>query len=142
MPPPMMQPAKKPKIERPASGSKTTGPGDGFHQLLHRAPPQEGERLEPESGALAVEPVAGTRNKNLANNVMAVNRGGYGDYAIFCRRIKLRTVSLGCAPRPSQCFTRSESSLISAGFCSGSYVPTASTMRPSLARVLSITTTR
>src|SRR5208283_643648 len=59
-------------------------------------------------------------------------------YAIFCPLIKLRTVSLGCAPTPSQYFMRSESNLISAGFLSGSYVPTASRTRPSRARVLSM----
>src|SRR5271169_2364390 len=63
-------------------------------------------------------------------------------YAIFCCLMKLRTVSLGCAPTPSQYLMRSESNLISAGFFSGSYVPTASRTRPSRARVLSITTTR
>src|SRR5258708_37726605 len=68
--------------------------------------------------------------------------GGHCDYAILCWRKKLRTVSLGCAPTPSQCLTRSTSSLISAGFLSGSYVPTASTIRPFRGLLLSITTTR
>src|SRR5713226_2394228 len=94
--------------------------GNGFDQLLHWAP---GNGVPGESGDTQIS-------------------GRRCDYAIFCKRRKLRTVSLGCAPRPIQYLMRSASSLISAGFFSGSYVPTASFTRPSRGRVLSMTTTR
>jgi hypothetical protein len=71
--------------------------GNGFHQFLHRASWKINEQL----GAGA-------------------KPGVYKSQAIFCCLMKLRTVSLGRAPTPSQYLMRSESSLISAGFLSGS----------------------
>src|SRR5205809_617109 len=93
-------------------------PGNGFDQFLHKIP--------------------GDGAPGEAEDAQNSGRG----YAIFCERRKLRTVSLGCAPSPIQYLMRSASSLSSAGFFSGSYVPTASFTRPSLGRVLSMTTTR
>src|SRR5260370_30412267 len=94
--------------------------GNRFDQILHCAP---GNCAPGESGDAQIS-------------------GGDCGYAIFCKRRKLRTVSLGCAPSPIQYLMRSASSLSSAGFFNGSYVPTASFTRPSRGRVLSMTTTR
>src|SRR4029077_2384356 len=96
------------------------GFGNRFDQILHTAPGKGAPRE--------------ARDAQISGR----DRG----YAIFCERRKLRTVSLGCAPCPIQYLIRSASSLISAGFFSGSYVPTASFTRPSRGRVLSMTTTR
>src|SRR5580704_8489724 len=85
------------------------------------------------------------RRKKLRTPVRPGSQAGVlrqPSYAIFCNLMKLRTVSLGCAPTPSQCLMRSASSFNSAGFFSGSYVPTNSTTRPFRGRVFSITTTR
>src|SRR5271154_1555310 len=120
------------------------GSGDGFDQLLHRIPPLH---CDPEAGGASLlmtgdnEPrVPGNGAPGLPGNTQNFRKAC--DYAIFCSFRKLRTVSLGCAPTPSQYLIRSASSLISAGFFSGSYVPTASLTRPSRGRVLSMTTTR
>src|ERR1700680_1172503 len=119
--------------------------GDRFDKFLHWAPPLvRDSQPKRDQRARTTEknkpPAPGNGAPGEAED--AQKSGGLWDYAIFCRRRKLRPVSLGWAPRPIQYLMRSASSLISAGFFSGSYVPTASFTRPSRGRVLSMTTTR
>src|SRR5260370_23372887 len=114
-------------------------PGDGFNQLLHGAPLRT--RLSSITymclGKRRPDRDAGAQKTKISGLPAQAQA-----YAIFCKRMKLRTVSLGCAPTPSQYLMRSASSLISAGFFSGSYLPTSSRNLPLRGRLLSITTTR